>query len=47
VGGGCHLNREIPALLQAGGFRIRTMDSSYIMGWKPVSFNYWGIAKPG
>ena len=47
VGGGCHLNREIPALLQAGGFRIRTMDSRYIMGWKPVSFNYWGIAKPG
>ena len=47
VGGGCHLNREIPALLQAGGFRIQTMDSRYIMGWKPVSFNYWGIAKPG
>ena len=47
VGGGCHLNREIPALLQAGGFRIQTMDSRYITGWKPVSFNYWGIAKPG
>ena len=46
VGGGCHLNREIPALLEAGGFTIHNLNTDYIMGWKPVSFNYWGIARP-
>lgn len=44
VGGGCNLNRDIPSLLKAGGFRIRAMDTMYIPGWKPASFNYWGTA---
>lgn len=44
VGGGCNLNRDIPSLLRAGGFRIRDMDAMYIPGWKPASFNYWGTA---
>lgn len=44
VGGGCNLNRDIPSLLRAGGFRIRDMDTMYIPGWKPASFNYWGTA---
>jgi len=44
VGGGCNLNRDIPSLLKAGGFRIRDMDTMYIPGWKPASFNYWGTA---
>ncbi len=44
-GGGCHLNRDIPALLRAGGFSIQQLDAMYIPGWKPASFNYWGRAK--
>ena len=44
VGGGCNLNRDIPSLLRAGGFRIRDMDTMYIPGWRPASFNYWGTA---
>ena len=44
VGGGCNLNRDIPSLLKAGGFRIRAMETMYIPGWKPASFNYWGTA---
>ncbi len=43
-GGGCHLNRDIPALLEGGGFSIQQMDTMYIPGWKPASFNYWGRA---
>ena len=45
LGGGCHLNRDIPSLLRAGGFEIQTMDTMYLPGWKPATFNYWGVAK--
>ena len=44
LGGGCNLNRPIPALIEAGGFRIKSLDTMYIPGWRPVSFNYWGTA---
>lgn len=45
-GGGCNLNRPIPALIEAGGFRIKSLDTMYIPGWRPASFNYWGAAVP-
>jgi ubiquinone/menaquinone biosynthesis C-methylase UbiE len=45
LGGGCHLNRDIPSMLRAGGFEIHTMDTMYLPGWKPAAFNYWGVAK--
>jgi len=44
IGGGCNLNRDIPALLHAAGFRTDTIEANYIPGWKPASFNYWGVA---
>lgn len=44
IGGGCHLNREIPKLIEQGGFRIKEMKEEYIQGWRPVSYNYWGTA---
>lgn len=44
IGGGCHLNRAIPADIEAGGFRITSLDSMYISGWRPASFNFWGVA---
>ena len=44
IGGGCNLNRPIPALIEAGGFRITSLDTMYIPGWRPGSFNYWGTA---
>lgn len=46
LGGGCNLNRPIPELLEAGGFRINSLDTMYIPGWRPASFNYWGTAVP-
>jgi ubiquinone/menaquinone biosynthesis C-methylase UbiE len=45
-GGGCHLNREIPRLIEEGGFRIEGLETMYIPGWRPACFNYWGTAKP-
>lgn len=46
LGGGCNLNRQIPTIIEAGGFRIKSLDTMYIPGWRPASFNYWGIAVP-
>ncbi len=42
--GGCHLNRPIPTLIEASGFRIKDMDTMYLPGWRPATFNYWGTA---
>ena len=44
VGGGCNLNKDIPNLFTENGFRITQLDKMYIPGWKPASFNYWGVA---
>jgi ubiquinone/menaquinone biosynthesis C-methylase UbiE len=44
VGGGCHLNRHIPSLIEQAGFRIEAMETMYLPGWRPASFNYWGSA---
>lgn len=46
LGGGCNINRPIPKLIERGGFRIQEMDTMYIPGWRPASFNYWGRAAP-
>jgi ubiquinone/menaquinone biosynthesis C-methylase UbiE len=44
LGGGCHLNRDIPQLIARGGFRIRSLETMYLPGWRPATFNYWGVA---
>lgn len=45
LGGGCHLNRDIPAMLEGSGFHIDTVDSMYLPGLRPMTFNYWGAAR--
>ncbi len=45
LAGGCHLNRAIPQLLEQSGFIISDMNTMYLPGWKPASFNYWGTAR--
>jgi ubiquinone/menaquinone biosynthesis C-methylase UbiE len=45
VGGGCHLNRDIPALIESAGFAIEKLDTMYLPSTpKFASFNYWGTA---
>ena len=45
VCGGCNLNRDIPRLLESGGFQITDLESSYLPGTpKFAGFNYWGSA---
>lgn len=44
LAGGCNLNREVPELLAKGGFDVQDMDTMYLPGPKPLTFNYWGTA---
>ena len=46
VAGGCNMNRDIPALLEAGGFRIQADERMYIPGVRVLTYNYWGSAVP-
>lgn len=45
LGGGCHLNRDIPGLVRSAGLEITGIEAMYIPGWRPASFNYWGSAR--
>ncbi len=46
IAGGCNLNRDIPALLSAGGFTSDDMQRAYIPGTpRFAGFNYWGGAR--
>jgi ubiquinone/menaquinone biosynthesis C-methylase UbiE len=44
IAGGCQLNRDIPALLQTAGFRCQYMETMYLPGPRPLTYNYWGTA---
>jgi ubiquinone/menaquinone biosynthesis C-methylase UbiE len=44
LAGGCHLNRDIPALLRDAGFRSEDMQTGYLPGPRPLTYNYWGTA---
>lgn len=44
LAGGCHLNRDIPALIEAGGFRIDELAHRYLKGPKPMTYVYSGVA---
>ena len=44
LAGGCHLNRDIPALITEGGFNIGELQSRYLKGPKPMTYVYSGWA---
>jgi len=48
ISGGCHLTRDIPALIQDAGFNIERLETMYLPRsphW--AGFNTWGVALPG
>ncbi len=45
IGGGFNLHRDIPFIIENNGFKIANLETMYIPGWKPGSFNYWGICE--
>ncbi len=46
LGGGCHLNRPIQALIEAAGFQFDRFATGYMRGPKPLTFMYEGAARP-
>jgi hypothetical protein len=46
IGGGCHLNRDVPALIAQAGFACRELEGMYLPGPRPMTYNYWGVAVP-
>ncbi|MBY8966036.1 class I SAM-dependent methyltransferase [Algiphilus sp.] len=45
IAGGCQLDRDIPALLEQGGFHIHDMDARYLKGPKPWTYVRTGSAR--
>ena len=46
IAGGCHINRDIPDLISAGGFRIADVEEMYLPGTpRFAGYNYWGTAR--
>ncbi len=47
IGGGCNLDRDIPALIEGAGFHIEALDSMYLPRTpRFAGFNFWGCARP-
>lgn len=46
LGGGCHLNRPVAALIESAGFGIERLETGYMKGPKPMTFMYEGCARP-
>jgi ubiquinone/menaquinone biosynthesis C-methylase UbiE len=48
ITGGCHLNRNIPALITEAGFEIESMEQMYLPSTpRFAGYNYWGTAVAG
>lgn len=47
MAGGCHLDRDIPGLLVAAGFRISDLQTGYLPGPRAFGYNFWGVAVAG
>ena len=44
LAGGCHLDRDVPALLTRAGLTSCEIHMGYIKGPRPFTYNYWGSA---
>jgi ubiquinone/menaquinone biosynthesis C-methylase UbiE len=44
LAGGCNLNRNVPKLLEDAGLHLDQIETMYLPGPKPFTYNYWGTA---
>ena len=47
LAGGCNLNRDVPRLLHAAGFKLEKLEQGYLPGPRLMTFNSAGSARPG
>ncbi|MGU1790518.1 class I SAM-dependent methyltransferase [Pseudomonas aeruginosa] len=45
LAGGCHLDRDMLALLREAGFRIDELEQGYLPGPRPMTYVYRGVAR--
>lgn len=45
LAGGCHLNRDVPAMIRKAGFEFEELETGYLPGWKPAAWNTAGLAR--
>lgn len=46
IAGGCNINREIPKLIEAGGFKITDIEQMYVPSTPRIlGYTYWGSAQ--
>lgn len=46
LAGGCNLNRDVPRLVHAAGFKLDRLEQGYMPGPRLVTFNSAGSARP-
>ena len=46
VAGGCNLDRKMDELIASSGFRIVDLQKAYAKGPRPMTYVYWGHARP-
>jgi ubiquinone/menaquinone biosynthesis C-methylase UbiE len=46
ISGGCNLNRDVPQMIYEGGLKLETVETMYLPGPRPMTYNYWGTATP-
>ena len=44
IAGGCNINRNVPKLLEDAGLHLDEVETMYLPGFRPLTFNYWGSA---
>lgn len=44
IAGGCNMNRDIPQLLQAQGFKVQQLEQLYLPGPRILRYDSWGSA---
>jgi len=44
IAGGCNINRNVPKMLEDAGLHIDEIETMYLPGPRPLTFNYWGSA---
>lgn len=47
IAGGCHLTRDVPALLGDAGFVFDELEHRYLSRPRFLTYNYRGVARPG